>query len=277
MSNNAPKNLQNCLLEPKTTNEECTNGLTSSNTHNKQTERNSSYSFNHSCNLSNDEKELANQLKIFPVFGDKTLAKLSLNYYLYFEFYHSAIRLLFPSLIFSVIVYLLCLFAPSLKTIDNHSRFNNIPFFYFLRYETLEKEEENEEETGIPIFIIAVLAVITNFLFVFSWTREKRRILKADFLYEDQWSENLFSILVEGLPNDTTSEEIKTHFDMMMLNKKIEGQVQDVILLQDSYEYVEIVKRLSDPRKQTADELSRLEERRKSIENELTEGKKFPR
>ena len=156
------------------------------------------------------EKALIKKLTILPLFGDPTLAKLSLNYYLYFEFYRATIRLLIPPLLFSGLTYLLFLWIPSEEVLSSYKN-GSLAFLNFYKMET-DEEAGTAESNGSQTFVVAFFGIISNFLFVYFWTREKTRILHTDFLYDDQWSENLFSLLVEGMPSNVTQEEVRDHF-----------------------------------------------------------------
>ena len=178
------------------------------------------------------EYEIRKKLTIFPLFNDHKIAQLSLNYILYFEFYRVAIRLLCYLFFLSSLVYLSSIFTPKGRVYLSY----DFPFSQLLWLET-ESNLPFKESFGMETFMLAIIGVITNFLFMYFWTREKTRILKSELLYDYQWSEDLFSLMIEGLPLDATCEEIKEHFNFFLLDEEIEGSVQDIMLLQDCHEY----------------------------------------
>ena len=155
--------------------------------------------------------EILKSQNIFPIFKNNALAKFSVNYFFYFEFYRMAIRMLFGTLLFLVIcettIYMIVRFISS----DQALGFNTLLFFLF--------------STGAGL--------------VFTLLRhlEEKRLLDNPVVYEHQWTEDLFSLLVEGLPRDITNEEIIEHFNTFLTKKHIVGRVQSVIMLQDYSSY----------------------------------------
>ena len=277
MNINTGKNLQNSLLQSNTDTRNCPthqdHGVTKRSIH--TSESNSSiHSDGSPSKIHLKEKELVKKLTIFPLFGDPTLAKLSLNYYLYFEFYRSAIRLLIPPLLFSALIYFLFFWAPSKEVLDSYKN-GSVAFLNFYRME-IDEETGTAEIDGSQTFVVAFFGIISNFLFVYFWTREKTRMLHIDFLYDNQWSEDLFSLLVEGLPINITQEEVKNHFSMIISNQEIGGHIQDVILLQDCYKLDEAQKKLKMLKKRTtttASEIQIVEEEIRSRKEELIQKK----
>ena len=56
-------------------------------------------------------------------------------------------------------------------------------------------------------------------------------------IYEYQWTEDLFSVLVEGLPLNVTKDEIRDHFNTILTEMKVHGVVRNIIPIQDYSEY----------------------------------------
>ncbi len=51
------------------------------------------------------------KLQVFPVFGDKDMAKISINYFLYLEFFQTAIRMFTSIFVFSFISFFIYMFV----------------------------------------------------------------------------------------------------------------------------------------------------------------------
>ena len=186
-----------------------------------------------------EEHETKRDLRIFPLFGDRKLAEFSLNYLLYFEFYHVIIRFLWFLFGTSLLIYTLVDFIPK------GDQFPEIifPFSQFFKL-MITEESPFHEDYGINVFIMSSIGASTGFLFTYFWRREKRRILASELLYDYQWSENLFSLRVEELPLNIKSEAVRGYFNALLSKEEIGGCVQDVILLQDCYSYCKQSRRL---------------------------------
>ena len=175
-------------------------------------------------------------LSIFPIFDDRKLAKLSVNYTLYFEMYRVGIWLFSYLLAFSAFIYLS---LPS-SSIDNSYISSNVPlkFFFAVMYGSLNEYHIQEIST------LCLIGLITNFFFGPFWLHMRNKILKNRSLYKNRWTEDLFSLMIEGLPLNVTQEEIKRYFDHLFSSQGIKGSVQDIILLQDCSNYYTITKTL---------------------------------
>ena len=155
---------------------------------------------------------------IFPIFNNAELAKLSPNYFLYFQFYHMAIWMLVGVLLFSLLACLV---------------------YYSVMYNVSDEDTPKTEAALYCVYIIMVSLVLSKLKAL-----EVKRILKHPLLYDHQWTEDLFSLLVEGLPLDTTKEEISRYFNSLVVGKDISHVVQDIILLQDYRLYVKLKKKI---------------------------------
>ena len=156
--------------------------------------------------------------RIFPVFDNAGLSRFSANYFLYFEFYHMAIRILFGAFLVSLGGY---------------------GIYYIVMTFT---SDDNAIDTEALLFIVFVV-VISISLVVFRYL-ETRHLLKNSILYEYQWSEDLFSLLIEGLPEDTSKEEITNYLNTIFIEKGAGGAVKSILLLQDPKLYTELKKKL---------------------------------
>ena len=164
-----------------------------------------------------EKEESLRSIKLFPVFGDDNLAKISLNYFLYLEFFHMAIRMFF------------FVFAAAFI----------IQFYYeWVGDIVFEKKEEY-------LLYCAALGVFCTFLLRISLHFQDKRLLEHSFLYEFQWSEEQFSILAEGIPLSATRKDVKDYFNSLIETQSFSGRVIDVIFLQDYYIYDQVKKNLA--------------------------------
>ena len=146
--------------------------------------------------------------------------------------------------------------------------------------------DENAIEIKAILFILFVV-VIGISLAIFRYL-ETRRLLKNSILYEYQWSEDLFSLLIQGLPEDASKEEITNHFNGILSEQGIDGTVRNILLLQDPKLYAGLKKKLVaiDRNLDTAgekeglkevllDERERIESQLNTLKQELAELKHF--
>ncbi len=170
-------------------------------------------------------------IKLFPIFEDDQLAKSSINYFLYLEFYHVAIRLFFLILMFSIIVYKL----------------------YLLRMEF----GPGEITERASVIFYAMGGIAAAFLMKYCLKREERRILDNEALYTFQWSEDLFSLLLTNIPKDCTKLEIQDYLEDVLQKKEASSNanVKDIIFVHDYYEFTRLSKRL----KSSHDKLTALQ------------------
>ena len=199
--------------------------------------------------------EILKSQNIFPIFKNNALAKFSVNYFFYFEFYRMAIRMLFGTFLFSAIcqtiLYIIMRFTPSEQTVG----FNTLVFI--------------GSSTGASL----VLTLLRHF--------EEKRLLDNPVVYEHQWTEDLFSLLVEGLPRYITNEEIIEHFNTFLTKKLIVGRVRSVITLQDYSSYNRLkralsaldakINKLTEKDDPEGKYLSLLKERREVLQSQLDE------
>lgn len=170
------------------------------------------------------KSSMLRSLNVFPIFGDKKLAEVSVNYYLYLEFFHIAIRLFFQILIFSIIAYIL--------------------------YYITDLLAPKEYEVHINLLFNGLYGVLAVFSLRFWRTKEVNRLLQVDMLYDSQWSEDAFSVLVEGLPLDTTKDEVMAYFNNVLFLQSEQKAVVDVIFLHDYKEYMSLKKEQENEREE---------------------------
>ena len=168
------------------------------------------------CKLAQKVREI----QLFPIFEDDQLARSSINYFLYLEFYHIAIRLFFLILMFSIIIYKLFLLRIEFGSAVNIDRASVI--FY------------------------AVGGVTLTFLLKYYLKREERRLLDQEALYNFQWSEDLFSLLLTNIPKECTKLEIQQYLqDILQKNQaSANATVRDIIFVHDYYEFTRLSKSL---------------------------------
>jgi len=164
-------------------------------------------------NLTNALKKL----KLFPIFGDMDMAKISINYFLYLEFFHMTIKIFGQIFLFNLATYLIYLCTHAFCS------------------------SEVAENLNICLNFI-------NGAFAFLWFirargKEETRLLDEDMLYNFQWSEDLFSVLVEGLPKNVTKEEIKYYFNSIFATQ--ECPIVDIIFVHNYRKYVPLKKQLA--------------------------------
>ena len=158
------------------------------------------------------------EISLFPIFGDMKLAKISVNYFLYLEFFHGIIRTFGYIFLFFVLTFPLPWLIPK-----------------FL---------PEEYSTSIRVQLEVFFAMIGLIMLKFLTRKELQRLAEEKVLYESQWSEDMFSVLVEGLPLDVTKEEISLHFKSLLSQDYHSARLVDVIYLHDYKRYFPIKKKL---------------------------------
>ena len=156
--------------------------------------------------------------KIFPIFENQALAKFSVNYFLYLEFYYTAIRFVCFIFLSSALFYAGYIIA----------------IMYFI----------TDRSKDMDAFLNGITYVYTVFVLTYLQSREEKRVLKSPVIYEYQWTENLFSLFSEGFPPNVTKEEIKDYFNKILAEKKVHGEVRNIIFLQDYSTYNKIKKEI---------------------------------
>ena len=150
------------------------------------------------------------KLKIYPVFGDKEMAQVSINYFLYLEFFHVAIRMFTEVFIISFIIFLI--------------------------YWCIQAFCDADFAQDFKLFYNLFVGVIAVFVLKRARGKEESRILNEPMIYNLQWSEDLFSVLVKGLPLDVAEEEVKFFFKSVVSDKVC--RIVDVMFVHDYKNYV---------------------------------------
>ena len=155
-------------------------------------------------------EEVLRDLKLFPIFGDQELANVSVNYFLYLEFFHMAIRIFIALLAFSGVIWI-------------------ILAVYKLQYP--------KHSTQADIIGFGALVVLGGIVLRVVRLYEEKRIKDHDILTHYQWTEDLFSLRVKGISKTTTIQELTVFFNKLLFNTGIKGNVRYVVLLQDYHQY----------------------------------------
>ena len=156
------------------------------------------------------QKEVLRGVTLFPIFGDQELANVSVNYFLYLEFFHMAIRIFLALLAFSSIVW-------------------GLLAIYKWQY---PQDSVQADIAGFGLLIIfggIVLRIVRLY--------EEKRIKDHDILTHYQWTEDLFSLRVKGISKLTTIQELTVYFNRLLFNKGVKGTVRYVVLTQDYHQY----------------------------------------
>ena len=156
-----------------------------------------------------------NEFSIFPIFKTDELSKISSVYFFYFELYRAAI-------IMALLLLPIYLIVERLFLIDNNNPDSIFP--------------------NICLNCILKVAAITIFRRLYEIWIAQNAVRMND------WTEDKFAVLLENLPIDAKTEEIKNFIDDLIIRNQNHGKVIDIIFLQDCEEYVSIKKKLKDLR-----------------------------
>ena len=164
--------------------------------------------------------------KLFPLFEDTEVAKSSINYFLYLEFYNVAINLFIRVFLFSCLAY----------------------GIYYL----IKKIYYGTPSATFTAVYYSITGIFVTFILRFFQRREDERIFNHQFLYEFQWSEDLFSLLIQNIPKDCTKYQIGQFFSSLFSQKVIYGGIVDVIFVQDYLRFSQIYKQTKSLKSQLA-------------------------
>ena len=162
--------------------------------------------------------ENVNTMNLYSVFRDGNLEKLPLNQFLYLEFLHMSIRVFVALLIF----------AGLLKEVYAYVT-TNVAFMQSVAAQMI---------ATIGYFLSTGL-----FLRIYREYQE-RKLVENSILTELPWTEDLFSLLIEGLPRDSTKKEITNFFNNVLQQEGVQGNVKKLIMLQDYHEYAQVKKNI---------------------------------
>ena len=200
------------------------------------------------------ESEIKEQkgLRLFPVFGDHRLSMFSMNYALYMEFFHIMTRILLRLLLF-VIFFNLIEFA-SKEFLAKQVRYSYTEIVA-LCGEDLSTNDRNMcareklfrsemYDNAVRVLYSIVSSIIAACFLVHIRTKDEKRVINNRMLYEFNWTQDLFSVLVDKLPKETTADELRAYFNSLPPIQKIDGSVKDVVLVQDFTRCHEIAKEI---------------------------------
>ncbi len=166
-----------------------------------------------------ESQKQVREMKLFPIFEDHQLAKSSINYFLYLEFYHIAIRLFVQIFLFSLALELLFFLAVTIGIFENTAYAKVIGY--------------------------AIGGVSNIFLLKYGLKKEDTRLLDHEVLYNFQWSEDLFSLLLTNIPKKSTKVEIQEFLqDILQKKNAFNTNVQDIIFVHDYYRFTQLSKNL---------------------------------
>jgi len=189
-----------------------------------------------------DESELMEQkgLRLFPVFGDHRLSMFSMNYGLYLEFFHIIVRMLGR-------LFLLVIFFNLIDISTKQFIFTKVSYSGpQVLAECKSFEGEAADDCAREFYIISkcyrhsvriAYTILTCFCAAIFLTvirrKDEQRVINNRMLYEFNWTQDLFSALVDKVPKQTSSDELRAYFNNLPAIKKIGGHIKDIIMVQD--------------------------------------------
>ena len=176
-----------------------------------------------------------NGLRLFPIFRDFGLSTFSINYALYFEFSDIIIRILFQ-------LFILELF---LRRFDALARVLIFPI-YFETDDQIRARCQSQEscilytkslieckQTLIAAFCCVATSLFAMMFQTYIRKKEEKRIINNPMLYDFNWTQDFFSVLIENIPKGATESELKTFFNNLKSVKQIQGEVKEIVFIQD--------------------------------------------
>ena len=87
----------------------------------------------------------------------------------------------------------------------------------------------------------AVYTSISALIFVVCMRRrEETKVINNPMLYNFNWTQDLFSLLIDQMPSSISEEELKSCLEDFERVKKSHGHVKDIIFVQDHYKSAEL-------------------------------------
>jgi len=140
-------------------------------------------------------------INTFPVPQEEGLAKISMTYYIYFRQYFIMLQL-------CVIVMLIRYLLDSFEDFFSYSK----PGLYVL---------------------------LTSLAIRYLRRLEEKKLLQDKTILSADWTEDKFGLLLEGLPQDTNENEIRTFLnDILSLHSVNDTGIKYVLMLQDCEEFI---------------------------------------
>ena len=189
--------------------------------------------------------KFTDDLKFWPLFDTAVLSRYSFAFFYYYELYKFILKLLVIITIVTVI------FRASYSFLKLHGN----------------------DEAEIWIFygygIITLIAIR-----IFS-LMEGKRVLRERDHQTDDWTENKFALLMEGLPLEANKKDIKEFVEEKLQENGLNETVKEVILVQDCSRFLTVEKKIRkkqyqqkkavDTREELIDDIIRLENEREEI------------
>ncbi len=188
-----------------------------------------------------DEDEVLEQkgLRLIPVFGDHKFSMFSMNYGLYLEFFHIIVRMLGR-------LFLLVIFFNLIDMATKQEIFNRVSYQADEVMSVCSKYEGKEDICAKELYVLSkcyrhsvrvVYAIVTSisvaiFMAIIR-SRDEERVINNRMLYEFNWTQDLFSVLVDKVPKQTSADELRAYFNNLPAIKKVAGQVKDIVMVQD--------------------------------------------
>ena len=159
------------------------------------------------------------KVNIFEMFPNRKLAKMNVNYNLYFGFFNSAIWIFIGLYIF---------------------------YFFFLRYypmcsQVYEALCATEYYGNQSLILILMGGILLRFLSLY----QEKKILSNRDLQNIQCTEDLFSLFLEDIPQSQNHREFEEELNHVIKSSGVKGHVIDIIKIQDFYEYTQKKKKLN--------------------------------
>jgi len=102
-------------------------------------------------------------------------------------------------------------------------------------------------DTGFTRVIAYTIGGVTaTFIMKYSLRREDKRLLNHNVLYNFQWSEDLFSLLLTNIPKQCTKLEVRQYLQGILQKKDASSNatVREIIFVHDYYRFTKLSKRL---------------------------------
>jgi len=167
------------------------------------------------------QKDLATlkKVNVFEIFPNRKLARMNVNYTLYFQFFNSAIWIFIGLYIF----YFIFLYYYPICSIV---------------FESFCHEEYFGNQSLILILFGGIL------LRLLSLYQEKKLLANRD-LQNIQCTEDLFSLFLEDLPHHQTQQELEEELNSILQYSGVHGNIVEMIRIQDFYAYTQQKTRLT--------------------------------
>ena len=209
-------------------------------------------------------------ITLFPLFKDPKLAKASFSCSLYLEFFQIAIKALVCLLVFVAVAFCIfkALYGQDLPSLMAHPLDQN------------KKGNDWFNKTFQAVALYLMLTLIFSLAMTFFCWKSLGSLVDKIASTTILWTENLYSLLIEGFPEEVTKEELKEFFHSVMASKNINGSIKSIVFLQDYREYQQEISRCKQLKKKLVDsrvdeEYKKQVEKLKKMELEFDQQKRF--